>query len=191
MRRLPFLWMMTLVAVLVLDSCHDERKIDISRSLRPDRMPSMTTHNVNTLISDSGVTQYKIVSPVWYVYDELDTPCWTFPEGLYLEKFDPKFRVVATVAADSATYLTRQKLWRLEGNVEMTKVPKELYLSQRIFWDQRIGKIYSDTFVHIETATHVLEGTGFESNQNLTVYRVLHPTGIFPVSADALKGRGR
>ncbi len=150
-------------------------------------MPSMTTHNISTLISDSGVTQYKIVAPVWYVYDEVDTPYWSFPKGLYLQKYDPKFKVIATVAADSAYFYTAKKLWRLEGNVEMTKEPKELFLSPRLFWDQRRQQLYSDTFIHIENATHVLEGSGFESNDRLTDYRILHPTGIFPVNRDNLR----
>lgn len=148
----------------------------------------MTTHNVATLISDSGITQYKIVAPVWYVFDEADPPFWNFPQGLYLEKYDPRFRVVATVAADSARYYKLSRLWELTGNVEMTKVPGALFQSQRFFWDQQLHKIYSDTFIHIENPTHVLEGTGFESNENLTVYRILKPTGIFPVNRDNLRG---
>lgn len=168
-------------------SCTEETKIDVSSSLQPDKMPSMVTHNVNTLISDSGVTQYKIVSPLWYIYDEVDTPYWLFPEGLYLQKYDPDFNVIATVAADSARFYRLQKLWKLEGNVEMTKAPEDLFLSPRVFWDQRKQTLYSDTFIHIENATHVLEGTGFESNERLTKYRILHPTGIFPVDRNNLK----
>lgn len=176
------------VALCILaGSCKEESKIDVTREIQPGKMPSMTTHNIATLISDSGVTQYKIVAPVWYVYDEVDTPYWSFPKGLYLQKFDPKFNVIATVAADSAYFYTVQKLWRLEGNVEMTKVPKELFLSPRVFWDQRKQQLYSDTFIHIENATHVLEGSGFESNDRLTDYRILHPTGIFPVNRDNLR----
>ena len=68
-------------------SCTQETKVDISSNIRPEKMASMVTHNVNTLISDSGVTQYKIVAPVWYVYDEADTPYWSFPKGLYLQKW--------------------------------------------------------------------------------------------------------
>lgn len=156
-----------LAVCVVAGSCRDEGKVDISRHLDPSRMPSMVTHNVNTLISDSGVTQYKIVSPVWYVYDEADTPYWSFPQGLYLQKYDPSFHVVATVAADSAFFYRVQKLWRLEGNVEMTKKPADLFLSPRVFWDQRRQRLYSDTFIHIENATHVIEGTGFESDERL------------------------
>jgi hypothetical protein len=94
------------------------------------------------------------------------------------------FNVIATVAADSAKYFKNRKLWRLDGHVEMTKVPKDLFLSERLFWDQREAKIYSDTFIHIETETHVLEGIGFESDERLTAYRILKPQAIFPVKQE-------
>ena len=187
MRYAGFGFVAFLIWSLFAGSCTQETKIDVADKISPKNMPSMVTHNVNTLISDSGVTQYKIVAPVWYVYDEVDTPYWVFPEGLYLQKFDRKFNVEATVAADTATFYRMQKLWKLEGNVEMTKAPKDLFLSPRVFWDQRRQKLYSDTFIHIENATHVLEGTGFESNERLTKYRILHPTGIFPVDRNNLK----
>lgn len=161
-------------------SCHEETKVSVTSRLHPDKMATMTTHNVNTLISDSGVTQYRIVTPLWEVYDEVEEPYWRFPEGLYLRKYDRKFNVIATIAADSATYYKNKRLWRLDGNVEITKKPKDLFLTPRVFWDQSKGRIYSDTFMHIENATHVLEGHGFDSNENFTEYRVLKPTGIFP-----------
>lgn len=171
---------------LLLAGCREEKKVDVAAGLNPARMATMSTRNISTLISDSGVIQYKIVAPLWKVYDEVDTPYWEFPEGLYLQKYDPYFHVIATVAADSARYFKNQRLWRLDGHVEMTKVPKELFLSERLFWDQRNGRIYSDTFIHIENATHVLEGTGFVSNEKLTNYRILNPEGIFPVNRDSL-----
>lgn len=146
----------------------------------------MVSRNISTLISDSGITQYKIITPIWYIYDEVETPYWSFPEGLYLQKFDPGYNVIATVAADSAKYFKNERLWRLEGEVEMTKVPKELFLSPRVFWDQRKQMIYSDTFIHIENETHIIEGTGFESDETLGSYRILHPNGIFPIDREAL-----
>ncbi len=188
MRGLAWAFMMLVAAPFVLQSCREDRKIDVASRLNPRTMPTMTTINVSTLISDSGVIQYKIVSPLWTVYDQADTPYWNFPKGLYLQKYDPYFHVIATVAADSARYFKNQKLWRLDGNVELTKTPKDLFLSQQLFWDQQHGRIYSDSFIHIETATHVLEGIGFESNEHLTAYRVRKPQGIFPVNRDDLRG---
>lgn len=173
-----------LLAVSV--SCREEKKVDISHSLDSANMPTMSTRNVSTLISDSGITQYKIVTPIWNIFDEGDDPYWSFPEGLYLQKYDPDYNVIATVAADSAKFFKHQRLWRLEGDVEMTKTPDELFLSPRVFWDQRKQQLYSDTFIHIENATHVIEGTGFESDESLNRYRILYPTGIFPINRESL-----
>ena len=178
------------LAAGMMHSCREENKIDVAARLNPDRMPTMTTINVSTLISDSGVIQYKIVAPMWRVYDRADTPYWIFPKGLYLQKYDRFFHVIATVAADSAKYFKNQKLWRLDGNVEMTKVPKDLFQSQQLFWDQTRGRIYSDSFIHIQTPTHVLEGIGFESNERLTSYRIIKPQGIFPVNRDEITSPG-
>lgn len=175
------LFQLMFVLVLIFPSCKDDGKIGVASSINVKSMPSMQTMNVSTLISDSGITQYKIVSPIWNVYDEVDTPYWSFPKGIYLQKFDRKFNVIASVAADSAKFFTPQKLWRLDGNVEMTKVPGELFLTQQLFWDQRRNQIYSDSFIHIETTDRMLEGHGFESNDRLTKYTIKHPTGIFPV----------
>lgn len=181
-RWLPILF----VSLVGAAACTDERKIDVASSIVPSRMPTMTTENVSTLISDSGVVKYKIVAPVWKVYEEVDTPYWIFPKGIYLQQYDPYFKVVATVAADSAKFFQVQKLWLLQGNVEVTRPPADLFYSQRLYWDQRRARVYSDTFIHIENATHVLEGIGFESNDKFTVYRVLKPQGIFPVNSSDL-----
>ena len=189
-KRIFGLFMMgVFFSLLILGAgCNEETKVDIAHSLDPTGMPTMSTRNISTLISDSGITQYKIVAPLWNIYDEAQPPYWYFPEGLYLQKFDHNFDVIATVAADSAYYFKNERLWKLEGNVEMTKAPADIFLSPRLFWDQRAQTLYSDTFIHIENETHVIEGTGFLSDDRLTSYRILYPTGIFPVDEDKLKG---
>ena len=186
MRALLSFLFVLVAAAFFLPACREEKKVDVASRLNPERMPTMSTENVSTLISDSGITQYKIVSPLWLVYDNADTPYWSFPKGLYLRKYDPLFRVIATVAADSARYFKNMRLWRLDGNVELTKAPKDLFLTQQLFWDERRQEIYSDSFIHIETTTHVLEGHGFISNDKLTGYRIIRPTGIFPVDRAGL-----
>lgn len=166
--------------VIMIAGCTEETKINVASRIQPGRMPTMTTRNISTLISDSGITQYRIVAPLWEVYDEAEPPYWRFPDGIFLRKFDRKFKVIATIAADSAVYFKNEGLWRLDGRVEVTKEPRELFLSQQVFWDQNKGIVYSDSFIHIENATHVMEGVGFTARQDFTQYRILNPLGIFP-----------
>lgn len=179
---------LTLAAGLLMwpTACDKGRKVDVAASIHPENMPTMTTKNVSTFISDSGIIQYKIVSPLWYIYDRCDTPFWSFPKGVYMQKFDRNYKVIATVAADSARYFQNQRLWRLDGNVELTRVPQDLFLTQQLFWDEQQHIIYSDSFIHIQTPTHMLEGYGFVSDEKIRDYRILRPSGIFPFSQNPM-----
>lgn len=170
-----------LAAAVGLSACGEDDKLGVTNAVDALNMPQLSTRNVSTLISDSGYTKYKVVTPLWDIYGGNDKePYWNFPEGVYLRQLDHDLKVVSTVAADSAVYLPNKKIWELYGDVEIDQKDRAYFFSQRIFFDDRKKVIYSDTFIHIKTPTQVLEGIGFESNQNMTRYRVLKPTGMFP-----------
>ncbi|MBD5371117.1 MAG: LPS export ABC transporter periplasmic protein LptC [Bacteroides sp.] len=175
------------LSMLVTAGCTEETKVNVGSVTASDRIPTMTTRNISTMISDSGVTQYKIVAPLWEVYDQGDNPHWRFPEGLYLRKYDRKLKVIATIAADSATYFKNRNLWRLDGRVEVRKEPDELFLTQQVYWDQNKQLVYSDSFIHIENTTHKIEGYGFHARQDFTEYSIHRPIGIFPAERDKVR----
>lgn len=183
MRLLPPLAATLLIAMgLTVGSCKEDNPI-ATADIDPEQAPTMLTRNVETLISDSGVVRYRIKTPVWYIYDEVNEPYWRFPEGLNLDKFDNFFRREAEVTADSATYFKNKQLWRLDGNVNISNVMNEKFLTRQLFWDQRQRKLYSDSFIHIETSDKVLEGYGFDSNEQLTRYSIRKVSGIFPANS--------
>lgn len=182
--------MLVLCSLLLLGACGEDDKLGVTNAVDSKNMPQLSTRNVSTLISDSGYTKYKVVTPLWNVYGQAEQgeAYWDFPEGVYLRQLDHNLAVVSTVAADSAVYYPGKKLWELYGDVEINQKEKAYFFSQRIFFDDRQKTIYSDTFIHIKTPTQILEGIGFESNQSLTRYRVLRPTGMFPTKQ--LEGDG-
>lgn len=179
MRVLPAL---SALAVLVIVGCSNDKTEVVHRNTDMETAPTMMTRDVVTMISDSGITRYRITTDLWLVYDEAAEPHWRFPEGLFMEKFDDKFVTEATILCDSATYLKNRQLWRLDGNVNILNTLGEKFLTQQLFWDQRQNKIYSDSFIHIERADRTIEGVGFESNNRMTRYNIKNPTGIFPAS---------
>ena len=71
----------------------------------------MKAYDVNTVISDSGITRFRITAPVWYYYDKVEKPYWNFPKGLHFEKFDEKLAVYAKIDADSAVYYLDNQEW--------------------------------------------------------------------------------
>ncbi|MCH5215916.1 MAG: LPS export ABC transporter periplasmic protein LptC [Muribaculaceae bacterium] len=173
-----------LLVILVLSivwGCADDKKEVVNLQTDPETTATVVTRNVLTLVSDSGVTQYRITTDLWNMYQEASEPFWSFPEGLFLEQFDSVFNVKASIKSDSAKYYSKKQLWQLDGHVTILNTNDEVILTQQIFWDQRSHKVYSDSFIHIERKDRILEGYGFNSNERMTVYELSKPMGMFPV----------
>jgi hypothetical protein len=96
------------------------------------------TENVSSLISDSGVTRYRLNAKVWNTYQpEKQESYWHFPEKFHLENFDSLFNVVATVDADTAFYYEKREIWRLAKNVRIRNLDGVLFETEELYWDQR------------------------------------------------------
>ncbi len=170
-----------LLALLLCVSCEEERRYYVANVGNDDTVPTMRTVDVNTFISDSGYTKYNIKAPVWNMYDEASEPFWKFPEGVELEQYNKNQKTEATLRCDSAIYKNQKRIWQLDGNIVMVNVNRDTFLTNQVFWDQARRKIYSDSFVHIVRSDRIIEGYGFESNEQMSAYEVKRPTGIFPV----------
>ena len=98
-----------------------------------------------------------------------------------LEKFNENLVIDASLKADYARYETQQQVWELDGNVVAVNEVGEQFETPQLFWDQQSEQIYSDSSIVITRATSVIMGVGFRSNQTMSQYVILAPTGFFPV----------
>lgn len=148
------------------------------------QMPVLTVDTVTTLVSDSGITRYRITTVRWEVYDKAKPPYWEFPEGIYLEKFNEQLEAEAYLESDYAYYNEDEQLWRLDGNVHALNLEGEKFETQQLFWNQKTEKVYSDSAITITKATSIITGIGFQSNQTLTKYTIRKPQGVFPIKEE-------
>lgn len=191
LKILPALTGCIVATCAICGACRHEDPVGVA-GIKTKGMPTMTTKNVMTIISDSGIPQYKLVCPLWLVYDNVDTPKWVLPGGPYLEKFDEKMRTIFTVACDSAVNNRLTGQWILTGNVEFKENPGLLILTQQLIWDQREQLVYSDSFIHIEQPDKVIEGYGFEGHTSasgkLSSYILHRPTAVLPYDQSKISG---
>ena len=152
----------------------DEQKL-VDLVYDPLTVPSMSTDTSTTLISDSGVTRYKLVTKKWQIFDKVPDPYWLYPDGIYLEQFDSVFNVEATVEADSAWNFTNKRLWRLRGNVYIKNRLGDEFRTDELFWNQTERKIYSDKYIEIKKGLTETKGYGFETNERMTEYKIFRP----------------
>ena len=95
------------------------------------------------------------------------------------------FNVEASVKADTAYYYEKQKLWKLMSNVDIQNLKGERFETDLLYWDQNKHTIYSDQFIRIEQPDRIITGHGFDSNEQMTIYTIRKPEGIFYVDDDA------
>ncbi len=102
-------------------------------------------------------------------------------KGLFLEKFDSTYHVDASIKADTAYFFSEKKLWELRGHVLIKNVRGDKFVTEQLFWDQNLQKVYSDKFIRIEKTDRIITGHGFESNQQMTVYTIHKTAGSIPI----------
>lgn len=176
-----------IVMLLLLFGCGG-KKADLGEAITErDSLPMMTTLGVVTYISDSGVTRYRMDADEWLVYDRKKPSYWAFEKGVYLEQFDSLMNVDASIKADTAYYYDRQKLWKLMGNVDIKNRKGERFNTELLFWNQATEKVYSDRFIRIEQPDRIITGYGFDSNQQMTNYKIRNMGGIFYVDEEEQK----
>ena len=62
-----------------------EKSVQQSVQSQPrEQAAVLLTDSVSTLISDSGVTRYRIEAPQWLMFDKTEPPYQEFPQGIYL-----------------------------------------------------------------------------------------------------------
>lgn len=175
--------LVVVMLLLLASSCGAEKKEVVELAFDPETSFMMKTTDVAMLISDSGITRYRLNAKDWEMYTQAKDPYWYFPEGLYIEKFDTLFNSDASVKADTAWYYTKQRLWRLVGNVEVKNLKGDQVKTTELFWNEDAQRIYSNKYVRIEQEEKIIIGDyGFESNQEMTKYKIFNSNAEFPVS---------
>jgi len=174
--------MLILALLLIITGCHQEETPTVSHATNPEQVPTMVSHDITTVISDSGHTRYRITTKLWKMFEESKNPHWVFPEGVKAEELDNDFKVVTTLVCDSAYYDKLKQLWHLVGMVNITGANGRVIQTDEMNWDQGTHKLYSDAFIHVESEGKVIEGHGYESNEKLTTYTLRQVEAIFPMS---------
>lgn len=173
---------MAIMTVMLLSflSCSESNE-HIAPAIRDrDSVPVMISYGVNTLISDSGVIRYRIVTERWEVNMKTNPSKWSFLKGIFLEQFDEKFHIEACITADTAWYYDQKKLWELRGRVYVKNKSGLIFRSEELFWDQNTHQLYSHLFSRVVTPDRQLQGTNFISDEHMTNYKVSNSKGAFP-----------
>lgn len=177
--RLPLRFFCFFCVMSLVVSCQEAVEHTAPAIHDRDSVATMTSHGVNTLISDSGIIKYRIVTERWEVNQNRNPSRWIFDKGLFLEQFDEKFHVQAYIQCDTAYYFDKQRLWELRSRVRILTKDGLRFASQQLFWDEAKHELYSHVFSRLITPERTLQGTYFRSDEQMAHYTVSNSRGSF------------
>ena len=150
MYRIKGSYVVGILMFLILAGCQNQVE-HTAPAIRPqDSVAMMTSYGVNTLVSDSGVMKYRIVTERWEVNTSKNPSLWIFDKGLLLEQFDEKFHINSYIQCDTAYYYDQQKIWKLYGRVSILTKDGLRFNSEQLTWDQNKHELSSNVFSKLE-----------------------------------------
>jgi len=179
MYRLRNFFFIGVLMSMILVGCQDQVEHTAAAIHAKDSVAMMTSYGVNTLISDSGVIKYRIVTERWEVNTNRNPSRWIFDKGVLLEQFDEKFHINSYIQCDTAYYFDQQRIWKLYGRVRILTKDGLRFSSEQLTWDENKHEISSNVFCKLVTPERTLQGSHFWSDERMTKYFVSNTKGSF------------
>lgn len=172
--RILILWWFTLVCT----SCGDRPPMAKMSDDPFVSAPSQMATNIVVTFSDSSYVKARLYASVGRIFDQEQKTTMSGP--VTVDFFDhDNLHAVARLTSDSCVVDDRTKNMVAIGNVRVVSLRRSLTLStDELSWIHATQRIRSDDAVLIETPQERINGVGFESNQDLSEYRLARVRGV-------------
>lgn len=177
--RIPLVFISGLFFIL-FSSCDMSKEEDKVNKMLSDTLFSERAEVVEIRYVDSGLLKAVLYAPVLERFPT-NPPYTLFDQGVKGYFYDQNGKIDNSLKANYAISHDEEKIVELKNNVELINVKKERLNTEKLIWDQKSRKIYTDQFVKITTPENIIYGNGFEANQEFTSYRIFDVKGMVSV----------
>ncbi len=145
----------------------------------PSPVPNSVYYNYEIFYSDSGLTQVKMAGRVLeqHAASQESGGRDHMKDSVHLWFYDNDMKVQSEMIADSAIRGRETGYMEAFGNVIVYNEKGEQLKTEHLIWDEKRGKIISNTKVAIIKKTQIIYGDGLISDQNFLDYEIKNPHG--------------
>ncbi len=148
-----------------------------------EQSPVESAKNIKIFYSDSAKVEVEVTAPVMNHYST-ENPYLEMPKGLKAIFYDGALNVKSRMSADYGIRYEREQKMEARKNVVVVNEKGEQLNTEHLVWDQRREKLLSDEFVKITRKDEIIYGTGFESNQDFSRYKIFNIKGTISVNKE-------
>jgi LPS export ABC transporter protein LptC len=176
-------YLIVFLSAIMFNGCeNDLNKVKLYG--KAEKTPVETAKNIKIFYSDSAFVKVEMTAPVLDHYTS-GNPYVEMPSGLRAIFYDNRLNVTSRMSAGYGIRYERDQKMEARKNVIVVNEKGEQLNTEHLIWDERRQKLLSDEFVTITTKDEILYGTGFESNEDFTKYKIFKPTGTFSINKNS------
>ena len=160
---------------IMLFSC--ENDISVVQSLQVDEsVPIETSFNIVSEIVDSGRVRIRIKSPQIDRY-EGEKDFIEMKKGVEVYFYDTLGQVSSSVTSDYAINEPSERKITAKYNVFATNREGDKLYTEKLIWDQKTKKIFTDVAVKVVSEDKIIFGDGMVADETFDNWQIKHPHG--------------
>jgi LPS export ABC transporter protein LptC len=166
-----------MIAILLFVSCEKADTTTQRPKHNAERPPAHISYNFHVVFTDSSHTRAVLSAAQAWVYE--DRQQTVLRDTLTVEFYSRSTgNRVARLSADSAVIDDRTQNMTAYGDVRIWSDSSQTSLTTSVLrWNQQQQRIQTDAYVSIVGPDESIQGTGFESDQFLTSYKMYRVHG--------------
>lgn len=106
-----------------------------------------------------------------------------FSNGLVVKFYDA-LDLISVLKADYGVNDDEKQLIITSGNVHMENAKNEIMESQELTWNIKTKRVWTDKAIRIKTPENIINGIGFDADEDFSNYTIRKVTGIVSVDDD-------
>ncbi len=165
--------LLLLFALVLLFGC--EEKLEPTVVPVKGKLADQELWNSTIDFSDSGTTRGILKAGRLWVFNNQNKTY--LGDSVRVDFYDSLGRHTSYVTSDSGIVNNANNNLEAIGNVFAHSDSGTSLWTQKLFWNNSTQKITSDAFVRIRSPRENIQGTGFESNRDLSDYRIFNVSG--------------
>ncbi len=154
----------------------------------PETTPTMSSTNRTIVYSGNGYKRFRMFAPEILLFELAERPYALYPKGITVETFKDSTagEIASKLTADYAKYYTNEKIWEATGNVVGDNfLDDRSFKTERLYWQEKDGRIYSDTTTTVRDGRSITRGRNFETDQSFEKWTFNNAAGKVAVDQTA------
>jgi LPS export ABC transporter protein LptC len=149
---------------------------EINKLTQVIELPDQTIIDSKISYSDSSILEFTVAAGRIDRYIG-EQPRDEFSNEIEVVSYNRKGEFESQINARNATSYPKDKLMIARDSVTLLNFEGKKLQTELLNWNEKEGRIYTDKFVTITTATEILYGDGLEAKQDFSEYEIQNIKG--------------